>query len=116
MGNIMCISEKTYIQTITDRIIIIVVPILTNLIFNVNNGEVSIIIGKVKESNIAIIHPFSKLKDIKDELRQPINIPTNNPYLHPCNSGLERSSNPIIGNKLKIKAKSSIGNNSNNNS
>ena len=50
--------------------------------------------------------------EIKAELIQLSIIPTKRPYLQPCNSGLERSSSPIIGNKLKINANKRIGNNS----
>ena len=74
------------------------------------------IIGKVNDKNKAMIHPFNKLNEIKEEFIQLSIIPTKSPYLHPCNSGLERSSNPIIGNKLKINANKRIGNNSYNNS
>ena len=89
---------------------------LIDLILNVNNGEDSIISGKVRVKNNAIIHPTNKHSDIKEELRQPRRIPTKSPYLHPCNSGLDLSSKPNIGNKQKIKRKINIGNNSANNS
>ena len=88
------------------------VTMFTNFIFEFNIIEDSIIIGKVKEKNSAKIHPCNKVNEIKAELIQLKAIPTKRPYLHPCNSGLARSSNPIMGNKLKINAKKSIGNNS----
>ena len=72
--------------------------------------------GKVRVNNNAISHPANKLNEIKEELRQLRRIPTKSPYLHPCNSGLDRSSKPNIGNKLKINPKINIGNNSINNS
>ena len=85
---------------------------LQYLIFEVIKGDFSTIKGIVNEKNNAINHPLIKLKDNNEELIHPMIIPINKPYLQPCNSGLERSSKPIVGNKENIKEKNKMGNNS----
>ena len=115
-GKIILKSEKNIINIINNKIAIIDVIIFVIFIFLFSIIEDSTIIGIVKDKNKAIIHPFNKLNEIKAELIQLSIIPTKSPYLQPCNSGLERSSNPIIGNKLKINANRRIGNNSYNSS